>query len=369
MEKAAEACVDLSENGFMVTYATGGCSEVPYVCPPLASVMLKEHFGKLVTVESHDVGRSMRNSTGVPERADARSLSSRTAFYSRYRLLEDQNRQVDAAVAASGGACVLEEIGRTIEGRPMRVVRARGRNFRRGGPRVVLTFGVHAREWVVHMAGVYAVEEICAKARDDSEWLSSAEVVMIPMGNPDGHKYSTERDSYWRKNMNTNGGNRCGGVDLNRNFPVDWGGRYSSSNKCSQVYRGTAALSEPESQAIAKVTDEAPNLVLIDVHSYGRLILKPWSYTNNPHPRLEAVDELGWRMHRAIKKHRNNGFRYGGNELLGPADGVVADYTNGGFGSTMELTTGFHPSASEILPSAIENLDAIYAAIEWAKEQ
>ena len=39
------------------------------------------------------------------------------------------------------------------------------------------------------------------------------------------------------------------GVDLNRNYDAEWMNAGSSQNKCSSVYAGSAAFSEPESQA------------------------------------------------------------------------------------------------------------------------
>jgi len=359
-------CKEVGEKTFSVPLGRG-CSEQHIACPANMTSGLTEQFGDLVRVESLDAGASMRESAGG-QPTDFNPLS-RSSFYSSFRNLDAHMAQVDKAVSNSGGACQVYTIGRTFEGRTMRAVKIRGSNYRPGGPRVVLTFGIHAREWVAHAAGTYAVEKMCERARSSS-YFRNVEVVLVPEGNPDGYVYSTTKDTYWRKNRNTNGGNRCKGVDLNRNWPLGYGGRYgTSTNKCSDGYIGNRAGSEPESVAIKSVIDESPVSVLIDVHCYGRMILKPWSYTWNKHPRLGEVDQLGNQMLTAVKRHRNNRFRYGGNELLGAASGVLQDYTNGGLGYTYELTTAFTPSASEILPSSIESLDGFYAAVDWAKAQ
>ena len=69
------------------------------------------------------------------------------------------------------------------------------------------------------------------------------------MLNPDGYEFTWNGDRMWRKNRNPNNGSSCKGVDLNRNYDAEWMHAGSSSSKCSSVYAGTSAFSEPESQA------------------------------------------------------------------------------------------------------------------------
>ena len=61
--------------------------------------------------------------------------------------------------------------------------------------------------------------------------------------------FSWTGDRYWRKNRNPNGGHKCKGVDLNRNYAIEWMNAGTSTNPCSSTFGGTAAFSEPESQA------------------------------------------------------------------------------------------------------------------------
>lgn len=356
-------CEDVSENGFAPSPGTF-CVTLQAICPSTLSAILTDRFGDQVSVESTDAGGYLRKRAGVPEEASM----SRSSFYNSFKNLAAQTAAVDEAVANSGGACKLEVIGKTHEGREMRAVRVRGSNYQPGGPRVVGTFGIHAREWVAQMSGVYVVEQVCARAKDDPSWLEDAEVMLVPMGNPDGFLYSSTKKAMWRKNRKPKSGGwwSCDGVDLNRNFPADWNGRYGQSGStCSEVYRGPSSASEPETQAIVKVIDENLNTVLIDVHCYGKYILKPWSYTWDAHPRLAEVDDLGNQMNDAIISHRGASFRYGGNELLGAASGVLPDYANGGLGYTFEMTNAFQPSTSEIQPSVIEAWNGFNVAISW----
>merc|ERR1719203_2024637 len=102
-----------------------------------------------------------------------------------------------------------------------------GTNYTSSKPKVVFYFNMHAREWISGMAGLYFVQEACSKVAADPTWLSGMEVVAIPMVNPDGFKFSTTQDRFWRKNRRNNAGSSCMGVDLNRNWPKDWGGSSS----------------------------------------------------------------------------------------------------------------------------------------------
>ena len=82
----------------------------------------------------------------------------------------------------------------------------------------------------------------------------------------------------WRKNRSKNGGAKCMGVDLNRNYPFHWGGEGSSKNPCEENYAGKNALSEPESLAITKLilSNKINMKVYVTLHSYGRYWLYPW---------------------------------------------------------------------------------------------
>merc|ERR1719469_210493 len=146
-------CLEVGEKTFNFVPAEG-CAEEHFACPANMTSSLQAQFGGLVTVRSNDAGATLRKSTGGAPRGF--NPLSRSSFYADFRSLEAHEAQVNAAVANSNGACVLENIGRTFEGRTMKSVRIRGRNYRSGGPRVVLTFGIHAREWVAHAAGTYA---------------------------------------------------------------------------------------------------------------------------------------------------------------------------------------------------------------------
>merc|ERR1719277_263867 len=252
------------------------CDDVQVVCSKQAAAELEK--GHVATVVSPDAGAHWRQSSG-PTVAFTGGLSAASTFYTAWRNADAQAAQVEALVQASGGIATLETVGQTLEGRAMKIVRFRGEGYVAGRPRVFVTYNLHAREWLTGMSGVYQVEHLIEKIRQEPNYLAGAEVVLMPMSNPDGFRYSTTTERMHRKNMRVNSGTSCRGVDLNRNWDAYWAQGGSSGSACSDTYHGTRAASEPETNVIAQVMDAAQNTVYIDVHAYSQLIISSYGYT------------------------------------------------------------------------------------------
>jgi len=352
-------------------------SELYAICRDSKIGTLRTAYGYNVTVVNEDAGYYYRSKSGVTKPFVEGPGVTSSDFYSQWRDYETRIKKVEALVASCDGKATFERIGESVEGRPIYAVRFRGEGWTPGAPRVVVDFELHAREWIVGMAGVYAVEKACQRLKDEPDWLLNTEVVLAPAMNPDGSIYSETENRMWRKNRGDNDGNRCKGVDLNRNWDPDWAGREStSSSKCSDVYYGPSAFSEPETQALKKVLDEAPTAIQLDVHSYGNLILTPWSYKVALHAEREQLDVPGKMMLSAMESAHGESYTYGGSEALYPASGVCPDYitSKGGWGFTLELRPGsgwggggFAPSEREILPGSEDCWAGILAAIEWTQ--
>lgn len=365
-----------------------GCTELSEGEPELFAIcshgavgkLTASHGRKLVDVVEKDAGKMLRDSSGVTRAftaASGVSVAVDNSFYSNWRSYQDRMQLVNSSVSVSGGVCKLEVAGTSVEGRPIYAVRLTGQGYVYGRPRVVANFQLHAREWIPGMAGVYAVEKACEMAKADPSWLSGIELVIIPNANPDGTIYSETSDRMWRKNRRINPGQSCRGVDLNRNWDPHWAGPESTSTyACSDTFVGSGAFSEPETQAVKGILDEAPVSLHLDVHAYSAVILAPWSYQWAAHPDRDQIDVVGMKMLDAVKAAHGHPYRYGGNELLSPASGVCPDYSTsiGAWGFTYELMpaggrNGFAPPKTEILPSAEECWAGIAAGIAWTKDQ
>src|SRR5690606_12990212 len=137
----------------------------------------------------------------------------------------------------------------------------------------------------------------------DVTWLLDYhELHLVAQANPDGRK-KAEAGLAWRKNTDSlNGCNDSSlwGVDLNRNHSFKWGVTGTSTDPCNLIYRGPAAASEPEAQAIEAYgrtifadrrgpadSDAAPadtEGVMITLHSFGELVLHSWGWSAAPAP-------------------------------------------------------------------------------------
>jgi len=114
--------------------------------------------------------------------------------------------------------------------------------------------------------------------------LDSTNVIVVPMANPDGYAYSWSTDRYWRKNRRDDHG-----VDLNRNWPVAFGGRGASPDPRSPTYHGEHALSEPESETLRDLVRAERPFLHVDFHSYSQKVLFPWSYTTRKAPDRKSL--------------------------------------------------------------------------------
>jgi hypothetical protein len=129
-------------------------------------------------------------------------------------------------------------------------------------------------------------------------WIDNYQTYFVPLINPDGHYAVTQGiDNFWRKNARDTNNNGIyyefqggtwwtdvtEGIDLNRNYDWFWelGG---SGDRRSYYYRGSAPFSENETQAIQSLGLAHHFVTGISFHSYGEVVIYPWSYYGQPAP-------------------------------------------------------------------------------------
>ncbi|CAD8179000.1 unnamed protein product [Paramecium octaurelia] len=116
--------------------------------------------------------------------------------------------------------------------------------------------------------------------------LSDKQLLITPLINADGLQYITTQFTQTQtippifKNRNPSNSNQCSynefGVDLTRNFQYKFGINEigSSSNKCSQIYRGRNAFSESETLAIDKLVQQIrPNILIVMGGDLDKLVI------------------------------------------------------------------------------------------------
>jgi carboxypeptidase T len=222
---------------------------------------------------------------------------------------------------------------RSIENRTIRAVKI-GRGSGRDRRGVLLIGGVHARELVNPDALVALTVRLCDAYANGTALtfggrtyspavvaliVENMDVYVLPLVNPDGrsHVQAPRGDPMWRKNRAVNAGSPCRGVDINRNFDFLWNWTIgsTSADPCSDVFHGPSAFSEPETRNVRWMLDTFGHIRgMLDMHSYGRLILHPWgdddAQTTDPamNFRNSAYDGLrGIRGDTAYREHITSG--------------------------------------------------------------
>lgn len=169
---------------------------------------------------------------------------------------------------------------------------------------ILITAGMHAREYMMPLLVMKQLEyglEFASTGTYEgvplSRLLDQVAIHYVPMVNPDGITvsqfgvgairskelrqvirqsyaddvacgYTTatfeQYQTFWKGNAR--------GVDLNLNFPADWALVESREKPSFVNYRGTSALSEPESQTLAGLVNERMWKASISFHSMGNVI-------------------------------------------------------------------------------------------------
>ncbi|WEX86515.1 M14 family metallopeptidase [Sinorhizobium garamanticum] len=289
--------------------------------------------------------------------------------------LEEELRQL---AEAKPDIAQLIEIGRSIEGRPILALRI---GDRRGGVPKILFMGCHhAREWIAVEVPFLLAKELVERADEApiAGWLTSGEVWVAPMVNPDGHEHSRAEERLWRKNRRRNDDGSFG-VDPNRNYGYMWGildVPTSSQVPSDETYVGPRAFSEPETQAVRDLVGCERFAGVITYHSYSQLILYPWGYTDKPIPDAQHREQMvgmAQEMQTLIQGVHGKVYVPQQSSALYPTAGDTTDWTYGTYGIpsfTVELRPrtfqegGFILPPDQILPTWEENRPAAFRFVE-----
>lgn len=297
-----------------------------------------------------------------------------------YRTIDELYTQLAEINQAFPLLTELIPYGNSFEGRPLWVLRISNEANLVHKPRYLVVGGTHGREMITPETAMEFINLLLAgySSNPDIQMIVDwQETFVIVSANPDGHVRNEVYYSWWRKNTNPNSPCSEGtfGVDLNRNHEFHWGSAGASANPCSEVFRGIAPASEPETVAMQnlvrslfpdqrgpEITDPAPASttgILITVHSFAELILWPWGYTHTPAPNSQELEILGRHM------AKFNGYTPTQSIDLYPTSGTTDDWAYGELGIaayTFEIGgpyDGFNPSCSRYDILIQPNLQAL----------
>ena len=273
----------------------------------------------------------------------------------------------------------LDTAGYSIENRPLWAFKISDNpDTDEDEPEVFFNAAIHAREVITPMILMHFTEYLCENYSTDptiAELVNNREIWIMPVVNPDGYTHNEQSQpnggGMWRKNKRRIN-NTLRGVDLNRNWPVNWGldDVGSSPDPESATYRGESAASEPETVAMMDFINDHEFKIIINYHSYSNLILYPYSHSMNLIPEDIEIYEvladsmnstLGWNTGPApALMYTVNGDAVNWQE-------IGCDYNTYTFlpevGGVMD---GFWPATSRIEPMCEEQVEPLLFALRAA---
>jgi hypothetical protein len=288
--------------------------------------------------------------------------------------LAEVKMKLDDLVASDVNGVVadrLDTLGYSVQGRPVWGL-ALGTSVIGIDTRPAVYFSAltHAREPGGMQAIFYFVDDLLSRYPSDPVaryLLEHRRIYIIPAVNPDGYEYnhriydSTATYGMWRKNLRDNNANHLtdysDGIDLNRNYGYLWGydNVGSSPTPSSDLYRGPAAWSEPETRIQRDKFAALQAVCGFSFHTYSNLFVHPWGTTSGGTP--DSAKFQTWSDEFTL----TNGFVAGpGPRILYSVNGEFSDWTYGdvslkprAYTWTPELggqNDGFWPLPSRINP-------------------
>lgn len=270
---------------------------------------------------------------------------------------------------------------KTYQGRPLYYVRiSNSPNKNQLKPKILYTALHHAREPISASQMIFYMWyllENYSTSTSVKTLVDGVEMFFIPCVNPDGyvHNQTTNPDGggMWRKNRrkNADGSN---GVDLNRNYKYQFGSDDigSSGTGSSDIYRGTSAFSEAETQMIQQFCQRFHFNMVINNHSFSNYLVYPWGYSSSAtNPDVSTFNT------RAAEMTKCNHFLFGTwPAVMYSANGISDDWMYGdntrpkAFAFTAEtgsVEDGFWPPRERIIPLSAANIYMNLKAAQYAR--
>ncbi|KAM3309576.1 hypothetical protein ACQJBY_030691 [Aegilops geniculata] len=143
---------------------------------------------------------------------------------------------------------------------------------------VFQSFGQHGRELITSELALSLLYILTEKRKIAGVDLSSFEKILehlvikvVPMENFNGRKRVEAGEICDRRNGR--------GVDLNRNWSVDWGKKEKDYNPFEE-HPGTAPFSEPEAQIMKELSKSFKPHIWVNVHSGMEALFMPYDHKN-----------------------------------------------------------------------------------------
>ncbi|KAM9305590.1 carboxypeptidase O-like [Gastrophryne carolinensis] len=332
---------------------------------------------KSVLIE--DVQQVINMNTVYNKKEKAVSLESYD--YTQYHPMEEIYAWIEQIAEKNSDLVKRIYMGDTYERRPIYY-------FRIGWPSekkkkiMFMDCGFHASEWISPAFCQWFVREILSTHKNDpmlTRFLQEVDFYIVPIFNIDGYIYSWTTERFWRKNRAPYENGSCYGVDLNRNFDVQWCTIGASRNCNSSYFCGPSPASEPETRALAGLIESVKSEILfyLTIHSYGEEILLPYGYKDEVSKDHDLMMKVATQANAKMKEKHNKEYTAGASSaVLGSYDsGSTGDWTYDigiTFSYTFELrdngTYGSQLPAHLIKPTCEETTTAIMSMVQYVHD-
>lgn len=312
----------------------------------------------------------------IPTPTDFKIQSTLGGYYSWAQMMA----AVDSVKKKYPSITDTFSIGQSVQGKKLLCLKISDNpTVDENEPEILFMGHHHAREAIGGASMIFLMQYLTEYYSKDSrikDLVDNREIYIIVCVNPDGWDYNRiltpTGGAQHRKNMKNNSGNTTTdddkGVDLNRNWGVDWANctgavgasNCGSSTVTADTYWGTAQYSEPETQALRTFCRSRYFGAIMDQHSVGPYYSLPWGRSFNT---MNAADSAVY-VQMASVMGKYNGMRYGstvatlGYEVSGGMKDLLLRgddslphgkcYGMTGEGSNGTSSTSFWPYASEI---------------------
>lgn len=269
----------------------------------------------------------------------------------------------------------VHELGRSHGGRPVLAIKiSDSPELEEDEPAVLINGAHHGSELLAIEYAMDAVQTLLERV-DEPEVrraVEGLEIWCVPLVNPDGNWHYMHRSRLsGRKNGRDSDGNgevdAWDGVDLNRNYPFQWGalGELGSrSLAAAGTFRGAGPASEPETNAMMRLARSQRFVAAISFHTLATAILSPYTIDGVMNPENDEAWGVATRLANAAPS-QPNGRPYRVRRQLYAVDGTDQDWHRHAHGTVAFIVEGSHhnPREPDVRARAVAATRAVWTEL------